>query len=154
MIKRNRIKEVKIGNTSGGKILELFHCNKTIEQVNQMSPLTWAYVGDAVYELWIRTHLVDTTNLKPNKLHVESIQFVKAKAQADILEQIENDLTEQEKEIVRRGRNTQTHHIAKNASMQDYMYATAFEALIGYLYLTKQEHRLQEIWNKILEKTR
>ena len=118
-----------------------------------MSPLTWAYVGDAVYELFIRTHLVDITNLKPHKLHIESIQYVKAKAQADILEKIENNLTEEEKEIVRRGRNTQTHHIAKNASMQDYMYATAFEALIGYLYLTKQEQRLQEILNKIVEKT-
>ena len=133
--------------------MELFHCNKTIEEVSQMSPLTWAYVGDAVYELWIRTHLVNTTYLKPHKLHIESIKYVKAKAQADILKQVENDLTEQEKEIVRRGRNTQTHHIAKNASMQDYMYATAFEALIGYLYLTNQEQRLQEIWKKILEKT-
>lgn len=153
MVKKDKIREGKIGNISGGKKLELFHCNKTVEQVNQMSPLTWAYIGDAVYELWIRTHLVDMTNLKPNKLHIESVQFVKAKAQADILEQIENDLTEQEKEIVRRGRNTQTHHIAKNATMKDYMYATAFEALIGYLYLTKQEQRLQEIGNKILENT-
>lgn len=131
--------------------MELFHCNKTVEQINQMSPLTWAYVGDAVYELFIRTYLVDTTNLKPNKLHVESIRHVKAKAQSNILKQIESNLTEEEKEIVRRGRNTQTHHIAKNASMQDYMYATAFEALIGYLYLTKQEQRLQEILNSTVK---
>ena len=64
---------------------------------------------------------------------------------------LETDLTEEEKEIVRRGRNTQTHHIAKNASMQDYMYATAFEALIGYLYLTGQEKRLEKILNSIVE---
>ena len=131
--------------------MELFHCNKTVEQINQMSPLTWAYVGDAVYELFIRTYLVDTTNLKPNKLHVESIQHVKAKAQSNILKQIESNLTEEEKEIVRRGRNTQTQKKKKNASMQDYMYATAFEALIGYLYLTKQEQRLQEILNSTVK---
>lgn len=77
--------------------------------------------------------------------------YVKAHAQAEILKMLETDLTEEEKEIVRRGRNTQTHHIAKNASMQDYMYATAFEALIGYLYLTGQEKRLEKILNSIVE---
>lgn len=125
--------------------MEIFNRNKGIEEVNQMSPLTWAYVGDCVYELYIRTKLVDTTKLKPHELHIKSVKYVKAKAQAETLKKIETILTEEEKEIVRRGRNTQTHHIAKNASMQDYMYATAFEALIGYLYLTKQDDRLFEI---------
>ena len=125
--------------------MEIFNRNKGIEEVNQMSPLTWAYVGDCVYELYIRTKLVDTTKLKPHELHIKSVKYVKAKAQAETLKKLETILTEEEKEIVRRGRNTQTHHIAKNASMQDYMYATAFEALIGYLYLTKQDERLKEI---------
>ena len=125
--------------------MEIFNRNKGIEEVNQMSPLTWAYVGDCVYELYIRTKLVDTTKLKPHELHIKSVKYVKAKAQAETLKKLETILTEEEKEIVRRGRNTQTHHIAKNASMQDYMYATAFEALIGYLYLTKQDDRLSEI---------
>lgn len=125
--------------------MEIFNRNRGIEEVNQMSPLTWAYVGDCVYELYIRTKLVDTTKLKPHELHIRSVKYVKAKAQAEALKKIETILTEEEKEIVRRGRNTQTHHIAKNASMQDYMYATAFEALIGYLYLTKQDDRLFEI---------
>lgn len=125
--------------------MEIFNRNKGIEEVNQMSPLTWAYVGDCVYELYIRTKLVDTTKLKPHELHIKSIKYVKAQAQAETLKKLETILTEEEKEIVRRGRNTQTHHIAKNASMQDYMYATAFEALIGYLYLTKQDDRLFEI---------
>ena len=125
--------------------MEIFNRNKGIEEVNQMSPLTWAYVGDCVYELYIRTKWVDTTNLKPHELHIKSVKYVKAKAQAETLKKLETILTEEEKEIVRRGRNTQTHHIAKNASMQDYMYATAFEALIGYLYLTKQDDRLSEI---------
>lgn len=125
--------------------MEILNRNKGIEEVNQMSPLTWAYVGDCVYELYIRTKLVDTTKLKPHELHIKSVKYVKAKAQAETLKKLETILTEEEKEIVRRGRNTQTHHIAKNASMQDYMYATAFEALIGYLYLTKQDDRLSEI---------
>ena len=125
--------------------MEIFNRNKGIEEVNQMSPLTWAYVGDCVYELYIRTKLVDTTKLKPHELHIKSVKYVKAKAQAETLKKLETILTEKEKEIVRRGRNTQTNHIAKNASMQDYMYATAFEALIGYLYLTKQDDRLSEI---------
>ena len=130
--------------------MEIFNRNKKEEEVNQMSPLTWAYVGDCVYELYIRTKLVDTTKLKPHELHIKSIKYVKAKAQADTLKNIEINLTEEEKEIVRRGRNTQTHHIAKNASMQDYMYATAFEALIGYLYLTNQDERLKQILNLII----
>lgn len=125
--------------------MEIFNRNKGIEEVNQMSPLTWAYVGDCVYELYIRTKLVDTTKLKPHELHIKSVKYVKAQAQAETLKKLETILTEEEKEIVRRGRNTQTHHIVKNASMQDYMYATAFEALIGYLYLTKQDDRLSEI---------
>ena len=125
--------------------MEIFNRNKGIEEVNQMSPLTWAYVGDCVYELYIRTKLVDNTKLKPHELHIRTVKYVKAKAQAETLKKIEKILTEEEKEIVRRGRNTQTHHIAKNASMQDYMYATAFEALMGYLYLTKQDNRLSEI---------
>ena len=125
--------------------MEIFNRNKGIEEVNQMSPLTWAYVGDCVYELYIRTKLVDTTKLKPHELHIKSVKYVKAQAQAETLKKLETILTEEEKEIVRRGRNAQTHHIAKNASMQDYMYATAFEALIGYLYLTKQDDRLFEM---------
>ena len=125
--------------------MEIFNRNKGIEEVNQMSPLTWAYFFFFVYELYIRTKLVDTTKLKPHELHIKSVKYVKAQAQAETLKKLETILTEEEKEIVRRGRNTQTHHIAKNASMQDYMYATAFEALIGYLYLTKQDDRLFEM---------
>ena len=121
---------------------------KKKEEINMMSPLTWAYVGDAVYELYIRNYLVNTTNLKPHKLHIESIKYVKSKSQSNILEKIDNFLTEEEKEIVRRGRNTKNHHLPKNADVNDYMYSTAFEALIGYLYLTKQNVRLKEILDK------
>ena len=113
--------------------------------VNQMSPLVWAYIGDSVYEQYIRNYLVTNTKYKPHKLHIEATKFVKASAQASILQKLEDILTEEEKEIVRRTRNTENHHVAKNASVQDYMYATAFEGLIGYLHLTKQKERLNEI---------
>lgn len=115
------------------------------EEVNLLSPLIWAYIGDSVYELYIRTKLVNETKQKPHALHIESIKYVKAKAQAEILKEIENKLTEEEKDIVRRGRNAENHHLPKNANVQEYMHATAFEALIGYLYLTEQTERLQEL---------
>lgn len=124
---------------------------KEKDEVNMMSPLTWAYVGDAVYELYIRNYLVNSTNLKPHKLHIETIKYVKAKSQANILEKLDNFLTEEEKEIVRRGRNTKNHHLPKNADVNDYMYSTAFEALIGYLYLTKENNRLNEILKKCID---
>lgn len=123
---------------------------KNETEVNLMSPLVWAYVGDSVYELFIRSHLVETTKLKPHKLHIETIKYVKAKAQADILERLQDTLTDKEKEIVRRTRNTENHHLPKNADPADYMHATAFEGLIGYLYLSDQKERLEEILNMCL----
>lgn len=120
-------------------------------KINTMSPLTWAYIGDAVYELYIRNYLIETTNLKPNKLHREATKFVKASSQAKILDKLKDFLNEEELEIIHRGRNTQNHHLPKNANPTDYMYSTAFEGLIGYLYLTKQETRLNEILSKIIE---
>ena len=122
---------------------------KNEKEINMMSPLTWAYVGDSVYEMYIRTYLSNSTNLNPHKLHVLSIKYVRASAQANILKNL--DLTEEEREIVRRGRNTENHHLPKHASAEDYMYATAFEALIGYLYLTKQDKRLQEILKNCID---
>ena len=130
---------------------ELIDRKKDIEDVNLMPPLVWAYVGDSVYELFIRTHLVNNTKLNPHKLHIEAINYVKAKAQAEILDRIQEYLTDEEKDIVRRGRNAQNHHLPKNANIADYSHATAFEALIGYLYLSKQDERLKEILLKTIE---
>ena len=124
---------------------EWIHLDRPEEEINLLSPLTWAYVGDCVYELYIRTNLVNKTNLKPHKLNIETIKYVKAKSQAKLLEKIHDKLTEEEKDIVRRGRNAESHHLPKNANVQEYKYATAFEGLIGYLYLTKQFKRLKEI---------
>lgn len=128
---------------------EFLKIDRLKEEVELMSPLTWAYIGDAVFELYIRNKLINETNLKPHKLHIEAIKYVKAKSQAETLNQIYETLTDEEKDIVRRGRNTQNHHLPKNANVQEYMYATAFEALIGYLFLTKQNERLKEIFNNI-----
>lgn len=129
---------------------EFINIEKNEAEINMISPLTWAYVGDCVYELYIRTELVNRTNLKPHKLHIESIKYVKAQAQAKFLQKIYEDLTQEEKDIVRRGRNAENHHLPKNCNVQDYRYATAFEALIGYLYLTKKEERLCDILQKVV----
>ena len=130
-------------------MIELIKRPENEAEVNIMSPLTWAYIGDSVYELYIRMYLVNNTQMKPHKLHIEAIKYVKAKSQAEKLNEIYEFLTDEEKDIVRRGRNTQNHHLPKNSNVQEYMYATAFEALIGYLYLTKQHSRLKEILAKI-----
>ncbi len=129
---------------------ETIERKKKIEEVKLMPPLVWAYIGDCVYELFIRMQLVNTTKLNPHKLHIEAVKYVKAKAQAEILAKIYDELTDEEKDIVRRGRNAENHHLPKNADATDYMYATAFEALIGYLYLTKQDTRLKEVLEKVI----
>lgn len=131
--------------------MEIIDRQKDETEVNLLSPLTWAYIGDAIYELYIRTNLVNKTKLKPHKLHIESIKYVKAKAQADILKKIMDELTEEEKEIVRRARNAENHHLPKNADPQDYMYSTAFEGLIGFLYLTRKDERLKKILEKCID---
>ncbi len=129
---------------------EIFIPIKDEQEVKLMNPLVWAYVGDCVYELYIRTFLINTTKMKVHELHVKASTYVKASSQAKILKNIENELSEEEKDIVRRARNTQNHHLPKNVNPADYMYATAFEGLIGYLYLTKNFKRLKEILQKSL----
>lgn len=115
------------------------------EEVIQMSPLVWAYMGDAVYEKYIREYVIRQGLCKNGLLHKKSIKYVSANGQVKILKRIEEKLTEEELDIVRRGRNSNPHSHAKNADIVDYKYATGFEALIGYLYLTEQNERLEEI---------
>ena len=126
-------------------MIELIERKRDIADVNTLSPLTWAYVGDGVFELFVRTHLTNTTKLKPHMLHMEAIKYVKADAQVKLLHKIVEKLTDEENDIVRRGRNAENHHVPKNSTIEEYSYSTAFEALIGYLYLTKQDDRLKEI---------
>ena len=130
--------------------MEFIKREKDLQDAKMLSPLVWAYVGDSVYELFVRTKLTNNSNAKPHKLHIEATKFVKAAAQAKILQQLENELTEEEKEVVRRARNTKNHHLPKNSNVREYMYATAFEGLIGYLYLTGKTERLEEILKRCI----
>ena len=124
---------------------ELIKIEKEEQEINQLSPLTWDYDEDCVFELYIRTKLINETKLKPHELHIKAINYVKAKAQAEMLKEIQDKLTEEELDLVRRGRNAENHHLPKNTNIQEYMYSTAFEALIGYLFLCKKEERVKEI---------
>lgn len=109
------------------------------------SPLTLAYLGDAVYEMVIRTICVKRTNMQPQKLHRKVTGYVSAKAQARIIDALLLELTEDEAAIYRRGRNSKPYTKAKNASMEEYLKATGFEALIGYLYLQKEYERMNDL---------
>ncbi len=123
-----------------------------IEKPELLNPLVLAYIGDAVYEVYVRVYIAKKGEIKTNTLHKASISFVSAHAQSDILEEIEDSLTEEELNIVRRGRNAHSNTIPKNASIADYKKATAFEALIGYLFLKSDIKRLEEIIKITLEK--
>ena len=117
-----------------------------------MSPLVLAYLGDTVYESYIREHLIrQNMNRKVNNLHKLAIQYSKSKAQATIIHEIEKELTEEEMKIFKRGRNQKSHTAPKNADIIDYKYATGFEALIGYLYLGEEKERLEYIIQKGIE---
>ena len=119
--------------------------------ISQMSPLVWAYMGDAVYEKFIREYVIRQGLCKNGLLHKKSIKYVSAKGQSQILKEIEDFLTDEEKDIVRRGRNSNPHSTAKNADIVEYKYATGFESLIGWLYLNEKEERLEEILKKCVE---
>ena len=119
--------------------------------ISQMSTLVWAYMGDAVYEKFIREYVIRQGLCKNGLLHKKSIKYVSAKGQSQILKEIEDFLTDEEKDIVRRGRNSNPHSTAKNADIVEYKYATGFEALIGWLYLNEKEERLEEILKKCVE---
>ena len=117
-----------------------------------MSPLVLAYLGDTVYESYIREYLITKNiNKKVNDLHKTAIKYVKAKAQATIIHELEDELTEEETRIYKRGRNQKSHTKAKNADIVDYKCATGFESLIGYLYLSKDIERLEYIVYKGIE---
>lgn len=113
--------------------------------LREVSPLVLAYIGDAVYELYVRTYVIGEGNMPVAKLHKKSTAFVKAGAQSEIIGGIEKHLTEEEIGIFKRGRNAHSYTSAKNADIVDYRRATGFEALIGYTYLKKDEKRLKEL---------
>lgn len=133
------------------KMKEAFACKPV--DIKTYSPLTFAYIGDCVYELVIRTVVVERGNRAANALHKATTKLVNAGAQCSIVEAILDILTEEELGIYRRGRNAKSYTSAKNASIGDYRKATGFEALLGYLYLQDRFDRIIELIYIGLERT-
>lgn len=136
-----------------GDILDAFpgkncsgkNCSGKRQDIRTYSPLTLAYIGDAVYDLIVRTVVVEQANRPANELHRLTIKYVSAPAQARIVQALSDSLTEEEQAVYRRGKNAKPHTTAKNASHADYMKATGFEAVLGYLYLSDNMDRVLEL---------
>lgn len=124
---------------------ELWFPELPSKSVRLLPPLALAYIGDAVFEVAVRQHVIAQANLRPNHLHRQSTQYVSAKAQAMLLTLIEPRLSEEEQEVIRRGRNAKSGTVPKNANVLDYRHATAFESLIGYLYYLGDHDRMRSL---------
>ena len=122
-----------------------------IENNHLYSPAQLAYAGDAVYELLVRSYVLNNHDISVNKMHRLTVKFVKAQAQAKIVSKLMDELSEEEKKIVKRGRNAKVTSSPKNVDFMDYRYATGFEALFGYLFLNNNIDRLMYIFDKIVE---
>lgn len=118
------------------------------QDVRAYSPLALAYIGDAVYDLIIRTVVVERANRPASELHRITVRYVSAEAQSRIVETLMEDFTEEELSVYRRGHNSKPHTMAKNASPTDYLKATGFEAVLGYLYLQDRMERVLELVKK------
>lgn len=138
---------------NGLEIFEYISKNMDVSAgaIESYSPLTLAFLGDAVYEVVIRTLVVCKGNTQVNKLHKKSSNLVKAQTQAEIIKLLLDDLNENELSYYKRGRNAKSYTSAKNASISDYRMATGFEALIGYLYLSNQSERMISLIKKGIE---
>lgn len=122
------------------QIKQVFACKE--QDVRAYSPLTLAYIGDAIYDLIIRSVVVERGNRAANDLHKRTTRYVKAEAQAKIIMALAEELTEEEEAVYKRGRNAKSYTSSKNATIGDYRKATGFEALMGFLYLTEQTDRM------------
>ncbi len=118
----------------------------------RISPLVLAYLGDAVYEWYIRYYLLASKRGSAHHLHKRAIKYVKASSQAYAIKHIDHILTDEERSIVRRARNQKPQTIPKNATLADYSYATAMEALLGYLMLKNQKKRVEQIMGYVIER--
>lgn len=116
-----------------------------------LSPLTLAFVGDVVYELLVREKIVQVGSMPTKRLNALKVELVRASAQAIVYDALEPILTEEEHDILKRGRNSHTGSVPKNGSVADYRKATGVEALFGYLYLKKDSERLQLLFEKAME---
>lgn len=122
------------------QIKSTFACKE--QDVRVYSPLTLAYIGDAIYELVIRSVVVNRANRSANDLHKKTVRYVKAQMQSAMIQALVPELTSDEEAVYKRGRNAKSYSVAKNATLGDYRKATGFEALMGYLYLTGQTDRM------------
>lgn len=122
----------------------------TSQEAIQMNPLNLAYMGDAVYEIYIRKYLLLNYNGKVNEVNKKCVKFVKATAQSRVVNSIMEELTLDEVRIVKKGRNASPKTVPKNTDLIDYKMATGFEALLGYLYLTGDRERLEEVIKKAI----
>ncbi len=122
------------------------------QDLRTYSPLTLAYIGDAIFELVVRTVLVERKNTQAEKLHKAATKIVKAETQALMIEALKEDLTEEEMAVFKRGRNAKAVTRAKNATMSEYRRATGFEALMGYLYLKGDIERMIQLIHLGVEK--
>ena len=122
---------------------EIFNMEEV--DVRTYSPLTLAYIGDCVYDLVIKSLVINEGNKQVNKLHQETSKLVQASAQSLIMRTMQEHLTEEEHAVYKRGRNAKSVSPAKNQSITDYRRATGFEALLGYLYLKKDYKRLLDL---------
>ena len=115
--------------------------------VNLINGIALAFEGDAVYSLYIRRHLIFQGQTKPNQLHRLATRYVSAKAQASLIEKMldQEVLTEKELDIYKRGRNAHSHTKAKNTDVITYKMSTGFEAVVGYLHMTEDLTRLEEL---------
>ncbi len=125
--------------------------NIEAKDIRTYSPLTLAYIGDAIFDIVIRSILVNKGNTPVNKLHQRASQIVKATTQASMVLALMDELTDEERDWYRRGRNSKPHTKAKNASTMDYLEATGFEAVMGYLYLTGDMDRVCELVSRGIE---
>lgn len=130
-------------------IREQFNIKK--QDIRTYSPLTLAYIGDGVFDLIIRTVVVDKGNTSPNELHRHTSSIVKAHTQALMAEALMEELTEEEHDVYRRGRNAKSFTTAKNATVADYRKATGFETLMGYLYLEDRFDRAVYLSRRALD---
>lgn len=129
----------------------MFHSPPTDIDVRERSPLALAFVGDGVLELLVRARLVAASRSNPGALHRQAVEMVSARAQFRSLHKLESHLTDEEKDIVRRGRNASKATVSKHATPQEYRASTGLEALLGWLYLQDKIERLNELFELIWE---
>ncbi len=126
-----------------GQLKKEFGCKEV--DIRTYSPLALAYIGDSIYDVIIRTVVVERGNQSTKKLHRTAVRYVNAGTQARMAESLQDVFTEEEEEVYRRGRNAKSNSTAKNASLADYRKATGMEALLGYLYLQDRMDRAVEL---------